>query len=144
MEGPAEKRLRKCAVKRRKRDNPAAISQTRAFRKRRKLTPEARELINVMEDIKTHEEKLTLVATLMRQRLTPHNELSARVVRLERELFDARAQWQAAVPPDMRDLDERRAELNEKVRTLKAKALAIMQKSEAMPELPVDTSCYET
>lgn len=143
MEGPAEKRLRKCSVKRRKRDTPAAVNQTRAFRKRRKLSPEARELAAVMDEIKTYEEKLVLVGSLMRQRMAPHNELGARVTRLERELHDARQQWQTATPPDTRDLDERAEELREKMNQLKRRALDIMQKSEAMPELPVDTSCHE-
>lgn len=132
MESPAEKRMRKCGTPRRKRTDP----QLRPHRVKLRLTEAGEALRAKMDEIRAVEEKLKLVGSMRTQRMAPIQELGQRVVRLEKELHEARLEWQGVQSPDMSDLDEKDRVLQSIRDRLKTEAAEIIARNSVDPSLP--------
>lgn len=132
MEGALEKRIRKCSgIKRKRRDTPAMAKQVRASRRRRKLTPEAKQLKELLEKIEAYEEKLKMAHTLIDNQYAPLRAADERIVQLVSDLEGARAARARMEGPDKQVMDGlncRRLNIETCLEAYKKEARALIDK----------------
>lgn len=125
MEDPSQKRLRKCGVKRKRRENPDAAAQSRAFKKKRKMGTEAKALRDVLDQIQQIEDKRKMLETLRDNRRSARLRVQAEIEELKKQLANAEAFLAGTSEPDMSDIDERDRVFLNQIETLKQSAKAM-------------------